>query len=513
MSDPEEQQPPAIAVALSGGGHRACVFALGALLYLHDAKLGPRVSSIASVSGGSLANAVIGTRVDFKDPDDDLGKVVGEVSKRISALPWLFRRGQAYLRFVVALAFAVAVGWWWLPLPLGARIAALVVGLLVVAWLAHQGITGGGTLFGWMGTWAYLLALVLLVEAVVVAVTQLLDWSLAGKLGAIAAGLLVVSWLASWRGYVAGWAFASTLFDRGRSTTLEQLGSKLDHVICATDLHAGHHVYFSSEFVCGYGFGLGAPHGLPLHVATQASAAFPGAFPLRSVKRSRFRFQPSNEPEEPDSSGTRTLMLVDGGVYDNMGDQWAQGLEARAERHPVNSFEEAGQLVVVSASAGLSWTEPRRLWWPTLGELFTLLRDKSVLYDNGNSVRRRELVARFDLAELHPPGLRGALVHITQSPFKVPQAFKSKQDLWPERAQRARDALAKLEASGADEQAWKKIAEDNAAVPTTLVAFDKEVTACLLYHAYVLAMMNLHVILDYPLLDVPARERFQKLAS
>jgi predicted acylesterase/phospholipase RssA len=505
--------PPAVAVALSGGGHRACVFALGALLYLHEAGVGGRVTSIASVSGGSLANAAVGSRVDYKEADADVEGVVRDVAKRIRALPWA-DRGPGYLVFVLALAVAVAVGWWWLPAALGVRVAALVAGLLVAAWLAHRGITGGGTLFGWWGTWAYLLALVLLAEVVVVGVTQLLDWSLAAELGAIAGGLLIVSWLASWRGRVAGWAFAHTLFKRGRSTTLEQLSPGLDHVICATDLHAGHHVYFSSRFVCGYGFGLGEPHELPLHVAAQASAAFPGAFPLRSILRSRFDFEPSNDPDEPDSSGTRALKLVDGGVYDNMADQWAQGLEARARRHPGSSFSEADELVVVSASAGLGWSSLGRLWWPALGELFTLLRDKGVLYDNGNSVRRRELVARFDLAELHPPGLRGALVHIEQSPFKVPASFERQAERWPERARRASHARERLEASGEpDEPAWEAIAKDSAAVPTTLVAFSNEVTASLLHHAYVLAMVNLHVILDYPLLDVPSRQRFTDLIT
>jgi hypothetical protein len=181
------------------------------------------------------------------------------------------------------------------------------------------------------------------------------------------------------------------------------------------------------------------------------------------------------------------------------------------------AFFAADDAVVVSASAGLGAEALRRLWVPLLGELFTLLRDKDVLYDNGNSVRRRELVARFDFAELHPPGLRGALVHIEQSPFTVPKAFEGEAERWPERAQRATSARASLEATaepGANlEQAWRAIAEANAAVPTTLVAFTNEVTARLLHHAYVLTMVNLHVILGYPLLAAPARERFEQLLS
>jgi predicted acylesterase/phospholipase RssA len=81
------EAPRRIAVALSGGGHRACVFALGALLYLREAGLGADVTSVASVSGGSLANATVGSRLDFTAPDAEVEKAVGEVGKRISALP------------------------------------------------------------------------------------------------------------------------------------------------------------------------------------------------------------------------------------------------------------------------------------------------------------------------------------------------------------------------------------------------------------------------------------------
>ena len=34
-----------------------------------------------------------------------------------------------------------------------------------------------------------------------------------------------------------------------------------------------------------------------------------------------------------------------------------------------------------------------------------------------------------------------------------------------------------------------------------------------MHHAYVLAMCNLHVLLDYPLLEVPTRARFERLTA
>jgi hypothetical protein len=122
-------------------------------------------------------------------------------------------------------------------------------------------------------------------------------------------------------------------------------------------------------------------------------------------------------------------------------------------------------------------------------------------------------VARFDLAEREKSGLAGALVHIEQSPYVVPNAFQEEDNArrWSDRAERGQAALVALDAAGPGDGEWKEIAMRNAEVPTTLVAFDKKVTAELLHHAYVLAMVNLHVILGYPLLAMPARERFEDL--
>ena len=55
-----------IGVALSGGGFRASLHGLGALMYLVDAGLNQRVTSIVSVSGGSITNAFAYANCDFR---------------------------------------------------------------------------------------------------------------------------------------------------------------------------------------------------------------------------------------------------------------------------------------------------------------------------------------------------------------------------------------------------------------------------------------------------------------
>jgi predicted acylesterase/phospholipase RssA len=54
-----------IGVALSGGGHRATLFGLGSLLALADAGLNERIVSVSSVSGGSIANGIVLSRLDL----------------------------------------------------------------------------------------------------------------------------------------------------------------------------------------------------------------------------------------------------------------------------------------------------------------------------------------------------------------------------------------------------------------------------------------------------------------
>ena len=58
-----------VGIAISGGGHRATVFGLGALLAVVDMDLNGQVTSISSVSGGSIANGIVMTGPDYGDVD------------------------------------------------------------------------------------------------------------------------------------------------------------------------------------------------------------------------------------------------------------------------------------------------------------------------------------------------------------------------------------------------------------------------------------------------------------
>jgi predicted acylesterase/phospholipase RssA len=455
-----------IGVALSGGGHRASLFGLGALLYLGDAGKLQQVTSIASVSGGSLTNGYLAQTLDLTKADDGV-------------------------------AFEQAVA------PFARQLAQR------------------GTLFATGMTWAYVVVL-----AVTGLAALILPWlvPLAGFLQFlvfVAAMLVWAELVASRRSWIAARAFRRTLFSpTGSPTLLSGIHGGLDHVFCATDLQSAEQVYFSGSFVYGYRFGVGTPADLPLYDAVQASACLPGAFPPRWLRARRFGFHYPDDVVHPDDpcpdrkdrppAPPTFLVLTDGGVYDNMADQWAIGRRGRSDcfPDPDDLHHEPQELIVVNASAGQGWVPFGRSRIPGVGELLSLLKIKDVLYDQTTATRRRMLNDRDRRAAQTGQGMRIGLVNIPRSPFDLPKEFERFQDAAGERA---RVVLAAL---GETESQWQQDTTANATrVKTSLSKMGAEVSARLLHHAYVLAMANLHVTLDYPLLSVPERKRFVNLVS
>jgi hypothetical protein len=450
---------------MSGGGHRASLFGLGVLLYLADAGKLSEVTSIASVSGGSITNGYVAQTLDIAGSHDG---ATFETATR----------------------------------PLANQLAR------------H------GSLFASWVTWVYL---VILVATGLTAVVVPWFIPIAGVLQFlifIAASLLWAGVVASRRSWIAARAFRAAFFaPDGTATLLRDVEGAVDHVFCTTELQSAEQLYFARTFVYGYRFGLGVPGDLPLHDAVQASACLPGAFPARWLRTSRHRFHyPTDDahagdpcPDVEDRPGERPayLVLTDGGVYDNMADQWALGFRGRVKCWPdlETSHSEPQDLVVVNSSGGLGWAGYKRSIVPGLGELFTLLKVKDVLYDQTTATRRRLLWDRSRQALAGARGMRVALVNIPQSPFDVAAAFAKGHGPAAERG------AAVVRALGDTSRAWATDARANAQVKTSLSKMGVPVTARLLHHAYVLAMCNLHTLLGYPLLPMPDRQRFVNLAS
>jgi NTE family protein len=60
--NPQARPEPGIALCLSGGGYRAMVFHLGALIRLNEARVLSRLARVSSVSGGSIAAGMLGLK-------------------------------------------------------------------------------------------------------------------------------------------------------------------------------------------------------------------------------------------------------------------------------------------------------------------------------------------------------------------------------------------------------------------------------------------------------------------
>lgn len=456
-----------IGVALSGGGHRATIWGAGVLLYLADAGRQGDVGAIASVSGGSITNGVVAHEMDYAGVTaDELRDRLRPLLRHV-AYTGLFFWGPGTNAYVVTVLSLLGIG------------ALAFVAGLVMAFIGGAGVAAG----------------VVLVASLIV----------------LTAGITVFAR----RSAVVDSALARAHFSRGgRPTGLEEVARSLDHVMCATELQSGEHFYLTPAFLYSYRFGRGRPDGLRLSTAVQASACLPGAFAARRLPTAPHEFERSASVTEP-AAVPGQMLLTDGGVYDNMADQWLDGLPSRVRGNPGLPVRTPAvdEMVVVNSSAGPQWTPVPRSRIAIRDELNTLARVKDVQYAVSTSTRRHQLVTGWDTAADLKHGPRGALVHIAQSPFEVPAAFAGATGRWAQRQVRAHEALAWLGGTDQDRAAWAEVARQNRAVPTVLRKLGPEATARLLWHAYVLAASNLHVLLDdYPLpTPRPAQEDFRRL--
>ncbi len=87
---PDKGQPgpaPGMALCLSGGGYRAMVFHLGALIRLNEARLLKKLARISSVSGGSIAAGTLGLKWNRLSFQNDIAtNLVEEVITPVRAL-------------------------------------------------------------------------------------------------------------------------------------------------------------------------------------------------------------------------------------------------------------------------------------------------------------------------------------------------------------------------------------------------------------------------------------------
>lgn len=496
-----------IGVAVSGGGHRATAWALGSLAALVEIRANADVVSLSSVSGGSIANAAVASAGDFRRYVDsaafaaDIGPTL-----RLAGREGLFFPGRATRNYVTATLAAAG-----LTVLVGLGLLAALIAAGRESALIGYGITGAlaGAIMGraLAGVVRQRVALVALIGAVLGALVSGSGAALTGglhglALGATLAGLglgwLGLAWVAvvlfSGRGKAVERALAAGLLAHpqgGRALKLADIRSPVNHVLCATDLESGDHFYMAPRFLYGFREGISStgPSRVTLAAAVQASAALPGAFPPAVISTGAFTRDSSITV--PAASPDR-VVLSDGGVYDNMADQWESGLATRLTVcEPLRSLQEAAEiLIVANASAAWEW-RPFDARGRIGRELLGLARDQGVQYDVSTARRRNQLLERFESHRVDGgPGLVGVIVMIDRLPMRLAAPFTAGDD---DIASRAREAVTYIDACHNSGE-WQAMADGNARVPTTLGPIGEQSVLDLMEQSYTSTMVGLYVL-------------------
>jgi predicted acylesterase/phospholipase RssA len=521
--DPVESVLRGVAIALSGGGHRATLFGLGALLYMARAGVNRSVTQISSVSGGSLTNGLVAQSLNFQTcTAAEFDKLAGRLLRQIADRGTLFATWES-TAYLATLAAAVLLA-----------VASFVLWARWPAWLPN--------------TW--------LVPAFAIATI-------------VALGIVI-----QWRGRLCQRAFASTLFSSSSGRTMfSETVCPPRHIICATEIQTGNGAYFTHwplwtkdgkalirfapAIICE-GF---EPNVMDFELsrAVQASAALPFAFPavLFNVKGwqgiTRRRAWQTWDLQAGHFPASR-MVLADGGVRDNLGVEWFD--RYRQSRYVT-------RLIVVNGAANRVSAKKRRTTTPFLGELVALNLVKDLPYTVREQNRRRELLNRFirTYNGSASSDFSGAVVHIEESPTDLAEAVARlrEPDPWMtthddlrvvealtrrgssiepyrRRAEAILAALANAEdiqalcakrSRGKSElaaelvrlmpeqflvaQEWEDRAFQNARLPTTLSKLRRDTSAALIRHAFALTMAKLHILFEAPLVDLPSIEEIKRL--
>lgn len=501
-----------LGVAISGGGHRATLWGLGSLLYLVDKQVNREVSTITSVSGGSIANGVVGQRVDFANTNPDEFRTEVRPLVRHIADDGLFFYGSqtnGYLARVltlVALSVAGLVVVLGIPLARGVRYLLDTVGLVasdpldtITLWPVGAALIVG---FGLMtfGAWKYSKIwnpLVTGIGVIGIAIgAGLWIWDVAATPAewdrlpflvgaAVVTTVLLALAVTSFakRSERAEAAMNRAYFNDAPLSDMGAKSTKTTHIVCASELQSGIHTFFSGDFVYSYQFGLTtSTSGVDLATAVQASAALPGAFGPRRIETANMGFVSPTQTDHR-TAGMAPLLLTDGGVYDNMGDQWFVRLADRRNSWTAgykDLIPDVDDLILVNASTGWQWKPFGRKGGSNLTREATALgRVISLLY---NTVGRRRRAHLGDIwnwerekaaSEQSAPTTRGAFVEVNDDPLRI-----------------ARDGLIDRLNEIAPSEGWPTLVKRSESYPTVLRQIPEPTATQIMWHAYIVTALR-----------------------
>lgn len=341
---------PTLGISLSGGGHRATLIGLGALLAATETNHSHQIAWVSSVSGGSIASAVAYLSGDLNHPEATMHLSDAIRSHRSDLDSWTAPFVSPKARVLLSI---------WL---LVAGIAVATIALGVMDGLPVELAIGLGLAYGAIRS--------------------------RGRLLEIALDDL---WLRR-RGE------PSPTFDSIRERGWTETSTT--HVFDSVDLLSGQPVFIGTSYVATDGrlWTLGR---VRICRAVRASASFPGLFPPMRIRLSELADEPAayrwlrqtGSKEPPPEPDRRPLLLSDGGTYNNLGTHWTRF--ARVVDHdglflppPVDMH-----LVIDSGSRirnSASWLH--RL--PVIGPIITLHRTAMTTYHAGLDTEQARLMER-----------------------------------------------------------------------------------------------------------------------
>jgi predicted acylesterase/phospholipase RssA len=399
---PDEMTPDrSIAIALSGGGKRAALFALGGIAACVDAGVNQDIVTVSSVSGGSITNAALACHF------DDLSTATG-VEMRAFCEAMMVELATRRHMFRVRWIFAIGLAFFFvLNLSVVTRFQDSIIGLSPSAGRLKTDSTANVLL--------NIVVTLGIASAAFVARTNL-QMSVIDR---------AVTSPGRSRDY------------RRRNRIKEALLGRLDessvsHCLCATDVPAMAPIFFVGSRVVAFDGTFRTNGKLPVAEAVTASAAFPGAFYPARLK--------VTQVDEDGSTKDRTLIVTDGGAWNNLGTDLAlagsvlHSLPSASDGfyyYPVDFAEATDTLLVLDSSAGWGDDTPvpdyaiaRAV--PLAGWMIEFLYVKrifSAIYASG-LIQRTNLLSKLSLESPE------AGVHYIPmaSPLELARAFQGNDD-------------------------------------------------------------------------------------
>lgn len=373
-----------IGVSLSGGGHRATLFSLGALLAIVDLDRQGDVHWINSVSGGSITNAYVAANCEYSNVGpEEFYRICQEALTRVSRYGSITGGRLGRVRVT-------------------AFMASLLCSIGGIAYFAYR-----GGMVGWFLAAAFYLC-------------GLFIWRL--------------------RGYVVELGFRDAWCKSPTTGAVVHLGGNprtVEHIFSAADIRNSAPVFFSDSYVAD-GSSIFRMGNLPIARAVRASAAFPGLLPPVRMRLDRLVDHGAADELAGRPPRTKRAYLVDGGVYNNLGTEWP--IRAGSYSHNTDHLlmkDEHHQPVaihlVIDSSAPAKASIGMLHEIPIIGSIYTISRTFKTTYESTLDSARRDISPGRDIRLIEPVERPGRLIGLTERPGwgrLVPDRLRIGADNW-----------------------------------------------------------------------------------